>query len=69
MAGTVDIDEKSLFPSGEQGNLVQESLAETILKIKSIAVGSDNLKETISHASSSPTPSLSPKGKPELRAI
>jgi hypothetical protein len=45
MAGAVDVDEKSLFPSGEQGNLVQESLTETAMKVRSTAVGSKTLQE------------------------
>jgi hypothetical protein len=68
MAGAVDMDEKMLFPSGEEGSLVQESLTETVMKIRSIAVGSDKYKVT-SDASSSPTPSFTPTGQPELRAI
>jgi hypothetical protein len=48
MAGAVDVDEKSLFPSGEQGSLVQGSLAEVVMTIRSIAVASKTLEETAS---------------------
>jgi predicted PurR-regulated permease PerM len=48
MAGAVDVDEKSLFPSGEQGSLVQGSLAEAVMTIRSIAVASKTLEETAS---------------------
>jgi AI-2E family transporter len=47
-AGAVDVDEKSLFPSGEQGSLVQGSLTEAVLTIRSIAVASKTLEETAS---------------------
>jgi hypothetical protein len=48
MAGAVDVDEKSLFPSGEQGRLVQGSLTETVMTISSIAAASKALEETAS---------------------
>jgi hypothetical protein len=48
MAGAVDVDEKSLFPSGEQGSLVQGSLTGAIMTIRSIAVASKTLAETAS---------------------
>jgi predicted PurR-regulated permease PerM len=48
MAGAVDVDEKSLFPSGEQGSLVQGSLTETVMTIRSIAAASKTLEETAS---------------------
>ena len=44
--GAADVDGKSLFPSGEQGTLVQESLIETAMTIRSIAVSSDTRKES-----------------------
>jgi predicted PurR-regulated permease PerM len=69
MAGAVDMDEKILFPPGEQGNLIQESLTKTIMKIKSIAVGSDKYKETTSDVSGGATPSFTPQGQPELHTI
>jgi hypothetical protein len=69
VAGTVDMDEKILFPSGEQGNLIQVSLTKTVMKIKSIAAGSDKCKETTSDTSGGATPSVTPKGQPELHTI
>jgi predicted PurR-regulated permease PerM len=48
MAGAVDVDEKSLFPSGEQGSLVQGSLASVVMTIRSVAVASKTLEETAS---------------------
>jgi predicted PurR-regulated permease PerM len=48
IAGAVDVDEKSLFPSGEQGSLVQGSLTETVMTIRSIAAASKTLGETAS---------------------
>jgi predicted PurR-regulated permease PerM len=65
MAGAADVDEKSLFPPGERGNLVRGSLSETVMKIRSIAVGTDKHKETPSDETGSQTPSFTP----ELRAI
>ena len=49
MAGAVDVGEKSLFPSGEQGSLVQGSLAEAVMTIRSIAVAPKTLGATASH--------------------
>jgi hypothetical protein len=69
MAGAADVDEKSLFPPGERGNLVQGSLSEAVMKIRSIAVGADNHKETPSDASGNQMPSFASKIQPELRAI
>jgi hypothetical protein len=69
MAGAVDMDEKILFPPGERGNLIQESLTKTIMKVKSIAVGSDKYKETTSDVSGGAAPSFTPKGQPELHTI
>jgi predicted PurR-regulated permease PerM len=69
MAGAADIDEKSLFPAGERGNLVQESLSEAVMKIRSIAVAADKHKKTGSEASGRETSSFIPKIQPELRAI
>jgi hypothetical protein len=69
MAGAADVDEKSLFPPGERGTLVQESLSEAVDKIRSVAVGADKHKETPSDASGSQTPSFTPKIQPELRVM
>jgi hypothetical protein len=74
MAGAADVDGKSLFPSGERGTLVQESLVETAMTIKSIAVSSGTHKETnLNTTSDTPagqTPSpFTPKDHPELQAI
>jgi predicted PurR-regulated permease PerM len=70
MAGTADIDEDSLFASDEQGNLVQESLTKTVMKIRSIAAGFEKPKETTPDAPDGQTPSsFAPKGQRELHAI
>jgi predicted PurR-regulated permease PerM len=78
MAGAADVDGKSLFPSGERGTLVQESLIETAMTIKLIAVSSDTHKETDSNTASDMTSDISagqtpspftPKDHPELQAI
>ena len=64
MAGAADVDEKSLFPPGERGNLVQGSLSETVMKIRSIAVSADKHKETRSDEPGSQTASFTPKNQP-----
>jgi predicted PurR-regulated permease PerM len=50
MAGLADIDKKSLFPSGEQGELVQGSLAETVMVINQVAVASAKMAAAAPHA-------------------
>jgi hypothetical protein len=51
MAGAPDVDRKSLFPSGEQGDLVQESLTKTLMNIKRVAIESTKLSEATTNAS------------------
>jgi hypothetical protein len=69
-AGAADVDGKSLFPSGERGTLIQESLTETAMTIRSIAVSSDKCKETTPDTSAGQTSSsFTPKRHPELSAI
>jgi predicted PurR-regulated permease PerM len=51
MAGAPDVDRKSLFPSGEHGDLVQESLTKTLMNIKLVAIGSTKLSEATSNTS------------------
>ena len=64
MAGAADVDEKSLFPPDERGILVQGSLSETVMKIRSIAVSADKHKETRSDEPGSQTASFTPKNQP-----
>jgi hypothetical protein len=54
MAGAGDVDRTSLFPSGEQGNLVQESLTETVTNVRLVAVGTTKVAESASNASAEP---------------
>jgi hypothetical protein len=41
MAGSADINKKSLFPPGEKGELVQGSLAETVMVITQAAASAE----------------------------
>jgi predicted PurR-regulated permease PerM len=54
MAGSVDIDKKSLFPPGEEGELVQGSLAETVMVITQAAVASAKVAAAAPHAPAEP---------------
>jgi hypothetical protein len=45
MAGLADIDKKSLFTPGEEGELVQGSLAQTVMVIDQVAVASAKVTE------------------------
>jgi predicted PurR-regulated permease PerM len=61
-AGELALDSVGLFPPAEQGSLVQGSLTETAMKVRSIAVGSTKLKEA-----QPASPNFT--GRQELRAI
>ena len=67
MAGTADVDRKGLFPSGEQGTLVEGSLTETVTNIKLAAVGSTGLGEAASSFAASDPP-LEKHVRAKLRA-
>jgi predicted PurR-regulated permease PerM len=69
MAGAADVDRTSLFPSGEQGNLVQESLTETVMNVKLVAVGSTKLAEAVSKASAESHISSNKNVQAKLHAI
>jgi hypothetical protein len=69
MAGTPDVDRKSLFPSGEQGDLVQESLTKTLMNIKVVAVGSTKVAEGASNASAASSVPLNKNIQAKLPAI
>jgi predicted PurR-regulated permease PerM len=54
MAGSADIDKKSLFTPGEEGDLVQGSLAETVMIITQVAVASAKVVAAALHAPAEP---------------
>jgi predicted PurR-regulated permease PerM len=68
-AGALDVDSVGLFPLAEQGSLVQGSLIETAMKVRSIAVASTELKEAPLYTSIEQPASQNSTGRTELRAI
>jgi predicted PurR-regulated permease PerM len=68
-AGALDVDSVGLFPLAEQGSLVQGSLIETAMKVRSIAVASTELKEAPLYTSIEQPASHNSTGRTELRAI
>ncbi len=54
MAASADIDKKSLFPPGEEGELVQGSLAETVMIVTQVAVASAKVAVAALHAPAEP---------------
>jgi hypothetical protein len=69
MAGATDVDKTSLFQSGEQGTLVQESLTDTVMNIKLVAVGSADVAKAVSTPSTPPQVSSNKDAQAELPAI
>jgi predicted PurR-regulated permease PerM len=68
MAGAEDVDRTSLFPSGEQGNLVQESLTETVTNVRLVAVGTTKVAGSASDASAEPPVTSNKNVEMELHA-